>query len=196
MFGFNKISFDPTATNDQIRDAQVLAAKKENMAKLKWNSILGSASRALGFIAGPLLAAGVVAGLGKTLAALSGEAVVKGGASALTEATTATAAVAPMELGAAIAAGFTVPVIGTLIVGAALAAVSIGADYLASRIWQSKTFDNFELNAQSTAHHMVQELKANGVVIEQPQAPARQEGKSWVQYEEARRTSVQPGVSL
>jgi membrane protein implicated in regulation of membrane protease activity len=169
MFGIKNIIPDPTSTNEMIRDARVLAAKKENMGKLRWSSILSSISTVGAVVGGPLMAAGVI-GLASYFF---------GGATA------AATGIASMGM---------FPIVATLVVGALFVGMSVASAYAASRIWQSKQFDNFEINAQSTAHHLVQELKANDMCIEQEKS-TRADGKSWSQYAKERSTvAAQPGI--
>lgn len=168
MFGLKKVNFDLTATNESIRDRQVLAAKKENMGKLKWNSVLNSVSQVSTFIGGPLLAGSLPFAIKSIFESMSA------GSTFLTAV-------------AGLAAPATLPILGTMAVAAAFIAVAVGTNYVASRIWQSKTFDNFEINAQSTANHLIKELKANNMCLEH-EKPA--DGKNWVQYENARRDAA------
>ncbi len=76
-------------------------------------------------------------------------------------------------------AAFAVPV---LIAAAVFLTVGVVAGYASARIWQSGQFDNFELNAQSTARHLVQELKTSRMMISNEHGQnARSDGKKWVQ---------------
>lgn len=74
---------------------------------------------------------------------------------------------------------FAIPV---LLVAATLLTVGVASGYASARIWQSGQFDNFELNAESTARHLVQELKTSRMVISEEHAQnTRADGKKWVQ---------------
>lgn len=144
--------------NEQIvKDPEILAVKDKMMRKLRKNSLLTSVSTIGALIGGPLFAAGIM-----------------GVATALFSAGAATAT------GLAVIGGL--PVLAMLGVGALFVGISVGAAYKASRIWQSKQFDNFEVGAQSTAHHLVQELKANNMCLVEEHKTARADGKSWEQY--------------
>ena len=115
--------------------------------------MLTSISDSCKFVAGPLFSIGA----GVLITALS--------------ATAGTAAAALMPLGVGLMAG----ALGVL-------AVAVSTGYYASRIWQSGQFDNFELNAQSTARHLVQELKTSRTtMVNEHGQNARSDGKKWVQ---------------
>jgi hypothetical protein len=74
---------------------------------------------------------------------------------------------------------FAIPV---LIAAAVSLAVGVAAGYASTRIWQSGQFDNFELNAESTARHLVQELKTSRTtLVEEHGMNQRADGKKWVQ---------------
>lgn len=170
MLGLEKL--DPTSTNPLIQDQQVLAAKKDSMGKLKWNAMLNSISQVSAFIGGPLLAGSLPFAIKSVFE---------------TVATGAT-------LGAAIT-GLSLPIIGTMAVAAMFIVTSVASSYIASRIWQSKTFDNYEISAQSTARHIVQEIEAHNKCVAEKQEPTRADGKTWQQYEQTRRnTTPQPGL--
>jgi hypothetical protein len=97
-------------------------------------------------------------------------------------------------IGAAISIGTVAATLPLALLGAAMAFLVIGvtSSYSASRIWQAGQFDNYEITAQSTARHIVQEIKKeNSCIAEQP---ARTDGKSWTEVVKAR--SNQPTQSL
>jgi hypothetical protein len=84
-------------------------------------------------------------------------------------------------IGAAMAAGVITPLaIGLLGAAVAFLVVGVASGFTATRIWQSGQFDNFELNAQSTARHLVQELKSEKMCMTYEQN-CRADGKKWVQ---------------
>ena len=74
------------------------------------------------------------------------------------------------------------PLTGLLLlaVAATTLAVGIATGYEAGRIFQGSNIDTLELNAQSTAHHLVKELegrdKPAALLIDQPKRP---DGKTW-----------------
>ena len=165
----------PTQAEDIIKDAKMLSTKKKVMGSLRWNSVLNSVSKAAALIAGPLIASALVAGLPATLGAMTNFSLA--------------------GIGSALAAGFSMPIAMTLAVGAVFAVAAIGADYAASRIWQSKQFDNYEITAQSTAKHLVEEIKSHNMCMTEHEVTSRADGKSWSQYVDDRK-STQPGQSL
>lgn len=136
-----------------ITDKHALNLKHQMMDKLKWNALLTSVSDSCKFVAGPLFSIGA----GVLITALT--------------ATAGTAAAALMPLGVGLMAG-----------AVSILAVAVGTGYAASRIWQSGQFDNFELNAESTARHLVQELKSSRTTLVSEHAMnQRADGKKWVQ---------------
>jgi|GEM_PF-3760064 len=147
-----------TKSEEIFKDQKVLDVKQKMMGKLKWSAMLGSVSRVATFIGGPLLAGGLGIGLGSVLTAIS----------------------AGATLGAAIT-GLALPVLGTLVAGAFFVGVAVAADFAATRIWQSSQFDNFEMNAESTARHMVQEMKTSHITMVEHEQNQRADGKTWVQ---------------
>ena len=66
-------------------------------------------------------------------------------------------------------------------VGAALTVGGIVVDYVGTRSSQSGGLDQSEFNAQSTARHLVQELKANNMFMPTFENNKRGDGRSWVQ---------------
>ena len=159
---------NPLADEDIVKDTAVLTSKKKVMGSLRWNSLLNGISTIGALIGGPLFAAGIM-----------------GAANAL------------FVEGAAVGTGFAaaiggMPVVAMLGVGALFVGVAVASTYAASRIWQSKQFDNFEINAESTAHHLVKELKANDMCLTDEHAtPARADGKTWQQTVIERRAAQQ-----
>ena len=158
-----------------VTDPEVRAVKTKMMNRLRQNSLLNSVSTIGALIGGPLFAAGIMG----VASALFGKVAVT--AAATTAATTtATTAAASAGMFAAIGG---LPVVAMLVVGALFVGISVASAYKASRIWQSKQFDNFEVGAKSTAHHLVQELKANNMCLvneHEHEANRRADGKSWV----------------
>lgn len=77
---------------------------------------------------------------------------------------------APLAVGAAVVTA-----------GVALLAVGIASSYASSRIWQSAQFDNFEVNAKSTAEHLVEKIKENNLCLTEHPQNQRKDGKSWVE---------------
>ena len=154
-----------------LDDKAALAAKSKVMRTLRWNSILNSVSTIGALIGGPLLAAGVM-----------------GMAQALFGAAGATGAAATAVGTFAAIGGF--PVVALLGVGALFVGVSVASSFVASRIWQSKNFDTYEVTAKSTAKHMVEELKGNHlcVAVNEAELPKRADGKTWRQYAQERQT--------
>ncbi len=61
----------------------------------------------------------------------------------------------------------------------------VTASYAAARIWNDGQFNNYEISAQSTAHHIVQEIQANNICM----TTARADGKSWTQAVEAQKAA-------
>jgi len=67
-------------------------------------------------------------------------------------------------------------------VATAVLGVAVGTGYAASRLLQSNQFDNFEINAESTARHLVKEMKSSKTVVtEEHNQNVRADGKRWVQ---------------
>lgn len=97
---------------------------------------------------------------------------------------------------AAIAA--TTPVIlGVLAIGALFLGGAVVADKIASHIYQGANFDNLEANANSTARHLVSELKTNSMCLtNENDSPCHQQeqqdqsNKKWASQIEARRTAT------
>lgn len=84
-------------------------------------------------------------------------------------------------IGAALAASAITPLaIGLLVAAMGFLTVGVTSGFAATRIGQSGQFDNLELNAQSTARHLVQELKAEKMCMTYEQN-CRADGKKWVQ---------------
>ncbi len=72
--------------------------------------------------------------------------------------------------------------IGMLVGAAAMLAGGVTTGYFASRMWQSGQFDNLEINAESTARHLVQELKTSrSTTVEEHTQNVRADGKKWAQ---------------
>jgi hypothetical protein len=134
-----------------IEDEKSLAIKDKVMARLKANTWLNSISKMAMYV-GTLL-------------------------------TTATTGVVLGSLlhGGALAAALTAPVIGALAIGAAVIGVAVVTDFMASRIWQGANFDNLEANADSTARHLVKELKVNNMCLtnEQDSPCAAHKQQDW-----------------
>jgi hypothetical protein len=65
--------------------------------------------------------------------------------------------------------------------GVALLTVGIASSYASSRIWQSAQFDNLEVNAKSTAEHLVEKIKENNLCLTEHPQNQRKDGKSWVE---------------
>lgn len=147
-----------------ITDGRALSIKKKMMKSLRWNSILGSVSQVATFIGGPLMAAGL------TAAAMAFMGTV---------AQTGSLAAAISGITLASIGGLTT--VGILATGALFVTAAVGSNYLASRIWQSRMFDNYEISAVSTAKHMVEEIKSNNMCFVKEE-PARTDGKSWAQF--------------
>lgn len=82
--------------------------------------------------------------------------------------------------------------IGVLAVGVAALGAAVAADFAASRIWQSATFDNLEANADSTARHLVKELKVNNMCFANaPSAASEEAPPRWTSQIEAERQQQQ-----
>lgn len=91
----------------------------------------------------------------------------------------------------------------TLIIGSVAPAVSISllaaaatflitgvaTSYAAARIWHDGQFNNYEISAKSTAHHMVQEIKANNMCF--VKEAGRADGKSWCETVAAKKAAEQ-----
>lgn len=90
------------------------------------------------------------------------------------------------------ASGGTIPLmyaVGMTVLGGALSLASIAIDYTSTRKMQSHGFDQMELSCKTNAHHLVKELKTNGVMfgvtspaasMEFDNAP-RTDGRKWVE---------------
>ena len=81
----------------------------------------------------------------------------------------------------AMAAAMPVAITLLSVAGAALA-TAVVSSYKASRIWTDGQFNNYEISAKSTAHHMVQEMKASGLEVVHHEESRRGDGKSWQEY--------------
>ncbi len=153
--------------DDVVQDRQVLSMKNKMMKHLRWSSMLSSLSKMATFVAGVMIpvALTLIVPLIKDVTTLSG----------------ALAAISGSGLG-----------VGFLGMAVAATVLAIGTDYVASRIWQAGNFDGLEVNAQSTAHHLVNEIMDNNLCLtEQKAAPCRADGKSWTQFVDAQRNQVQ-----
>lgn len=86
-------------------------------------------------------------------------------------------------VGAALAVGgLTLLPITLLAVATGFLIAGVASGYASSRIWQSGQFDNFEINAESTARHLVQELKSSRILHhEEHTQNVRADGKKWAQ---------------
>lgn len=69
--------------------------------------------------------------------------------------------------------------VALLAVAALSLAIGVGSSYAASNIWVDGQFDNYEITAKSTAHHLVQEIKSNNLCLTENKS--RTDGKSWCQ---------------
>lgn len=78
-------------------------------------------------------------------------------------------------------------------VGAAVTVAGIGVDYIGTRHSQSGYMDQAEFGAQSTARHLVQELKASNMCMTFEQN-ARGDGRSWVQATGRTSNDITPTV--
>ncbi len=128
----------PNPQDDIIDDDKSRSVKKIVMARLKPNTWLNSISKISTFIGAPLLAAGVT----MAATAIFGAATIALGFAAISAAT-----------------------IGVLAVGALFVTAAVATDYAASRIYQGCNFDNLEANADSTARHLVKEMKKNNMCL-------------------------------
>jgi hypothetical protein len=173
-----------------VNDPQMRAVKDKMMARLRKNSMLNSVSTIGALIGGPLFAAGIM-GVASTLFGKAVVATAGTGAVAVAEGAAATG-------GAAVATGIAAiggwPVIAMLAVGALFVGISVMATYKASRIWQSKQFDAYEVSAQSTAHHLVQELKGNNMCLVEEHK--RADGKSWGDYLKERAAAAEQSQQI
>ncbi len=143
----------PALKTDEICDDPKIAHFKEmQQEKFARHARLSSIAEASRFIAGPMLAIGI----STLITAIAG---------------TGTALVIPMA----------VP-IALLAVGATALATSVASSYKASRIWTDGQFNNYEISAKSTAHHMVQEMKASGLEVVHHEESRSGDGKNWQEY--------------
>lgn len=151
-------------TDEICDDPQIAYFKQKQLNKLKGNSLLNSIADTFKFMAGVLT-------------------------------TVAMAVIIPEFAKAAGASGFmagvaTVSSMGAalLIAAAATTLIAVASSYKASRIWHDGQFNNYEISAKSTAHHIVQELKANNTCLTEGQS--RADGKSWTQYNDTRKAAI------
>lgn len=88
-----------------------------------------------------------------------------------------------VAIGTMAASGFAITAAAgaMMVAAAALLVVGVASSYLSSRIWQSSQFDNFEINAKSTADHLVEKIKENNLCLVEHEENKRKDGKSWVQ---------------
>ena len=161
-----------------ISDPIALSTKKKVMRSLRVNSVLNSVSKVAAFVGGPLLA-------GSLPFAIKSIFEIMAGASAIT----ASAPGFLSAVGAFFGASASLPIIGTMAIAALAIGIAVATDYAASRIWQSKQFDNYEFSAESTAHHLVREIQANNMCIT-TENKGRADGKTWVQYDTARKAAA------
>jgi len=166
-------SISPNNPDNIIEDRKSLAIKDKVMARLKPNTWLNSVSKVATFIGGPLMAAGLTA-------AAAG--IFHGGIAGLTWG----------SVGTALTSAALAPALGMIAAGAIFVALAVGTDYIASRIWQGCNFDNLEANADSTARHLVKELKTHNMCMVEHNAPGIQK-KDWAQYVEAQRQQQATG---
>ena len=173
-------------SGEVIQDDETLGVKNKVMGHLRTSAVLASVSRVCSFIGAPLFAGSGAMAIGAAVTAVSSG---TGTAGFLTALGTAAG-------GAAAGAAAAIPVLGVLAAGIAFLGIAVAADYVSSRIWQGSNFDNLELNARSTAHHLVQEIKANNICIqpEKAQESARSDGKSWAASVQERRATAQQAV--
>lgn len=141
-----------------IEDSKSLAIKDKVMSRLKTNTWLNSVSKGAMYLGGVLTTAAIGAGLGSMFHA-----------------------------GATLLAAFAGPVGIALAIGAAIVAVGIATDYAASRIWQGANFDNLEANADSTARHLVKELKTHNMCLTNEQDSPCAQKQDWAATIEAQR---------
>ncbi|MFW0776916.1 MAG: hypothetical protein ACN2B6_04265 [Rickettsiales bacterium] len=149
------------AGEEVISDEDAIANKSKIMKTLRWSSGLSSISTVAALVGGPLVAAGVMS---------------------VANAVLGTAEVATAGALAGIGG---VPAVAMLGVGALFVGASVASHYMASRIYQSKNFDNLEVTAKSTAKHIAEEMQK----VQQPLAVnvevghdnQRADGKKWTQ---------------
>ncbi len=72
--------------------------------------------------------------------------------------------------------------IAMLAAGAASLTTAVITNYKAREIWADGQFNNYEISAKSTAHHMVQEMKASGLEVVHHEESRRSDGKNWQEY--------------
>lgn len=82
--------------------------------------------------------------------------------------------------GAAATMSVAVPITLLAVAGAALA-TGVVASYKASRMWSDGQFNNYEISAKSTAHHIVQELQT-AQTSAVTHHHARSDGKTWQEF--------------
>jgi hypothetical protein len=140
-------------TDEICDDPHIAELKAKQMKKFRWHSMLGSIAETFKFLAVIFTAVGTSAAIRPFAEML--------GSSGL------------------IAAFGAIPVSGVLFLGmaAVATAVAIAATYKATNIWTDGQFNNYEISAKSTAHHMVQEIEAHNLCLTENKG--RADGKSW-----------------
>ncbi len=157
-------SSTPVIQPDEIcDDPQIAHFKDVQQAKFKRHAQLSSIAEAARFVAGPMFAIGA----STLITALAGA---------------GTALAIPMAIPVALLA------IATVALG-----TSIASTYRASRIWTDGQFNNVEIGAKSMAHHMVQEMQANGLEVVHHEEARRSDGKNWQEYISTRAAKMGEG---
>lgn len=152
-------------------DPYAAEAKKGMLQRMRWSSVLGSIGTVCTFIGGPLVAAGMV-GLFKSI-----------GSTAAAEGGSVLFSVAGLGIGAVTA--------GMLSAGALFASIAVVANYASTRIAQGHYIDQFEMNAKSTAKHLVEEIKKESMCLTTtPESPARTDNRNWVERIESSRDAA------
>ena len=174
-----------------MQDNKIINDEEQIVRKQRKNSFFYSASDTFKFLA----AIFTTTSFAILLPAISG---VKAVAATATAAAVAGSGIAGgLTFTAACAALTTVAPIGLVLLGAAalVTGLAIGAQYVASRNYQSANLDSFEMNAKHTAKYMVKELKGNNMCLVD-QEPKRADGKSWATYTQTRACDKSQGAAL
>lgn len=154
-------------------DTSISSDEQSIVRKQRKNALFYGTSDTFKFIAGVMLAASMAIILPAFTAAVNTAGLV-GAISGLT-------ASAPVGLALLAAAVVTT-------------GIAVGAQYMASRNYQSANFDALEVNAKHTAKYLVNEIKDHNMCL--TEEPKRIDGKSWLEYAQTRTDDKQQGMQL
>jgi hypothetical protein len=155
-------------TDEICDDPKIAELKEKQMEKFKKHSMLNSIAETTKFLAGVLITVGMAIALPEFVAAV----------------------------GAGFAGGIGISALGIGLIAAAAVAtgIAIFASYKATNIWTDGQFNNYEISAKSTAHHLVQEIESHNMCL--TEKSGRTDGKSWCQVAAEKKAAMQQAQSL